>query len=75
MFAANRDEVIPREKAMIGAQSVMLTIFLSGVSLITMNTLRYGAQFTREYFTNSILPDIVEARESIFRRVPRETFL
>jgi hypothetical protein len=43
MFAVSRDEVIPREKATIGAERVMLTIFFGGVSMITINALPSGA--------------------------------
>jgi hypothetical protein len=36
MFAATRDEVIPRKHATIGARKVMLTIFFSGAKLISL---------------------------------------
>jgi hypothetical protein len=36
MFAATRDEVIPRQKATIGARKVTLTIFFSGAKLISL---------------------------------------
>jgi hypothetical protein len=71
MFTVSRDEVIPREKATRGDQRVMLTIFFSGVSLITVNALPSGVQFTQEYFINNILLDIVEARGRIFCRIRR----
>jgi hypothetical protein len=75
MFAASRDEVIPREKAIVDARKAMLAIVFSGVTLITMNTLPSGVRFTQKYFIINILPDIVEARGRIFRRVRRENFL
>jgi hypothetical protein len=43
MFTTSRDEVIPREKATIRAQRVMLTIFFGIVSLIAVDTLPYDA--------------------------------
>jgi hypothetical protein len=43
MSAASRNEVIPREKATIAIQRVMLTIFFNGVSLITVNALPSSA--------------------------------
>jgi hypothetical protein len=43
MFAISRDEMIPREKATIEAQRIMLTILFSGMSLITVDTLLFGA--------------------------------
>jgi hypothetical protein len=75
MFAVSRDEVIPREKATIKAQRVMLMIFFSGVSLITVNTLPSGERFTQECFINYIPPDIVEARRKLFGRVRSRDFL
>jgi hypothetical protein len=45
MFAASRDKIIPREKAMIKAHKVMLTIFFSCMNLITLNTLSSGERF------------------------------
>jgi hypothetical protein len=39
IFAASRDKVIPKQKATMSAQKVMLTIFFSGVSLFTMDVL------------------------------------
>jgi hypothetical protein len=62
MFATSREEVIPRTKATIGAQKVMLTIFFSGVKLISLNALSAGARFTQEYFINNILPDIFDEK-------------
>jgi hypothetical protein len=62
MFTASRDEVTPRERAMRAAEKVILTIFFSGVSLITLNALPSGARFNQECFVNHILPDIFEAR-------------
>jgi hypothetical protein len=74
MFTAIRDDVISREKATIGVQRVMLTIFFSDVSLNTMDILPSSARFIQEYFINNILPDIVEARRRIFRRVHKRPF-
>jgi hypothetical protein len=42
MFAVSRDEVIPREKATIGAQRVVLMIFFRGVGLVTVDSLPSG---------------------------------
>jgi hypothetical protein len=75
MFATSRDEVIPRETAAMRAQRVILTIFFSDVSLITMNALLSGARFTQEYIRNNILLDIVEIRGRIFRGVRKGAFL
>jgi hypothetical protein len=75
MFAVSRDEIIPREKSTIGAQRIILTIFFSSVSLITIDALPSGARFTQEYFINNILSDIIKARGRIFRRVRRGEFL
>jgi hypothetical protein len=74
MFATRRDEVIPREKITIGAQRVMLTIFFSSTSLITVNALPSDVGFTQEYCTNKTLLDIVEASGRIVRRVRRGEF-
>jgi histone-lysine N-methyltransferase SETMAR len=74
MFATSREEVISRTKATIGAQKVMLTIFFSGVKLISLNVLPTGAQFTQEYFINSILPDILDEKQRILRRNRRGDF-
>jgi hypothetical protein len=62
-FATIREEVIPRTKATISAQKVMLTIFFSGVKLIRLNALPAGARFTQEYFINSIFPDILDEKQ------------
>jgi hypothetical protein len=75
MLAASRDEVIPREKYMIGAQKVILMIFFSVVNLITLNALLSSARFTQEYFMNDIIPDNIEARGRIFYRFGRRKFL
>jgi hypothetical protein len=74
MFAASRDEVIPRKKHTIGARKVMVTIFFSGAKLISLQALPSGARFTQEYFINTILPDLVHERGQIFRRVNRGDF-
>jgi hypothetical protein len=68
IFATSREEVIPRTKATIGAQKAMLTIFFSGVKLISLHALPAGARFTQEYFINSILPDILDEKQRILRR-------
>jgi hypothetical protein len=47
MLARSRGEMIPRPKATISAQKVMLTIFFSGVKLISLNALPSGARFTQ----------------------------
>jgi hypothetical protein len=76
MFTISRDEVISREKATIGAQKVMLTIFFNDITLITLNTLPSGARFNQKYFINNILSNIVEARRRIFHRFRRrESFV
>jgi hypothetical protein len=66
--------VIPRTKATISAQKVMLTIFFSVVKLITLNALPTGARFTQEYFINSILPDILDEKHRILWRYSRGDF-
>jgi hypothetical protein len=71
MFPPSRDEEIPRDKATIEIQKIMLIIFFSGVSLIILNSLPSDARFNQEYFTNNILPGIVEARRQIFYRFRR----
>jgi hypothetical protein len=38
-FASSRDEVIPRTKATIGAHKVTMTIFFSGLHLVTLKAL------------------------------------
>jgi histone-lysine N-methyltransferase SETMAR len=74
MFAASRDEVIPRKKPAIGTQKVMLTIFFSGEGLISLQALPPGVKFTQDYFVNSILPDIANERGRIFNRIRRRDF-
>jgi hypothetical protein len=75
MFAAGPDEVIPREKTTIGARKVMVTVFFSGAKLVSLQALPPGARFTQEYFVNTIVPDIVDARREIFQRVRWGDFL
>jgi hypothetical protein len=75
MFPRSRDEVIPRTKAKMDAQKVMLTIFFSNVRVIGLNVQPSGAQFTQEYFINNILSDIVNKRGRILERVRRGDFL
>jgi hypothetical protein len=74
IFAAGRHEVIPRRKATIGAQKVMVTVFFSGVTLVSLNTLPSGARFIQESFVRSILPDIIHETGRIFSRVRRAFF-
>jgi hypothetical protein len=74
MFSASREEVIPREKATIGSQKVMLAIFFGGMSLITLNALSSGGRFNQKYFIHDIIPDIVEARRRIFHRFHQREF-
>jgi hypothetical protein len=47
----------------------MLTIFFSGVSLVTMDALPSGAYFIQEYLIGNRLPDIIEARERILHGI------
>jgi hypothetical protein len=47
----------------------MVTVFFSGAKLISLQALPPGARFTQEYFVNTIVPDIVDARREIFQRV------
>jgi hypothetical protein len=68
MFAVSRDEAIPREKATIRAQKVMLTILFNRVSLVILNTLSSGTRFNQEYLIYNTPLDIVEARELFFHR-------
>jgi hypothetical protein len=75
LFAVSRDEVIPREKATIGAEKIMLTLFFSAVSLITLNALPSGARFNQAHFINDTPSDIIEERERIFHRFRRREFL
>jgi hypothetical protein len=44
MFARSRDDVIPKTKAPIGVEKVILTIFVGGVKLISLNALPSSAQ-------------------------------
>jgi histone-lysine N-methyltransferase SETMAR len=69
MFAVSRDDVILRKKSTIGARKVMMTIFFSGAKLISRWAFPAGAEFTQEYFIDTILPDIIHERGQIFRRV------
>jgi hypothetical protein len=74
MFALSRDEVIPRTKATIGAHRVMVTIFFSGLHMITLKALPPGNRFNQEYFIDEILPGIVNKRRQIFLKIQRGTF-
>jgi hypothetical protein len=74
MFAANREEVIPKEKATIRTQKVMLTTLFKDVNLIVLNALASGARFSQEYFIPNILSNIVEARVRISLRIREREF-
>jgi hypothetical protein len=74
MFASSRDEVIPRTKATIGGRQVMMTIFFSGLHLVTLKALPSGTRFNQEYFIDEILPGIVNKGQQNFRRIQRGTF-
>jgi hypothetical protein len=74
MFSASRDEVIPREKATIWSQKVILAIFFGGMSLIISNALPSGAQFSQKCFIHDIIPDIVEAIRQIFHGFHQREF-
>jgi hypothetical protein len=52
----------------------MLTIFFSGAKLISIQALLPGTHFTQEYFVNNVLPDIVDERTRIFKRIRRREF-
>jgi hypothetical protein len=67
MFAASRDEVIPRENARIEAQRAMLTIFFSGVSLIKMDALPSGVQFTSNIFSIIFYPILLKQEENFLQ--------
>jgi hypothetical protein len=69
VFATSRDEVIPRTKQIIRTQKVMLTLFSTDTQLISLNALPPGRRFTQNYFINTVLPDIVDERGQILRRV------
>jgi hypothetical protein len=74
MFATSREEVILKRKATICAPTVMLTIFFSGVKLISRNALPADTRLIREYFINSIIPDILDEKQRILRRNGRGDF-
>jgi hypothetical protein len=74
MFAASRDEVIPRKRPTIGTRKVMVTIFFRSAKLISLQALPPRARFTQEYCIHTIRPDIVHERGQIFRRVHRGDF-
>jgi histone-lysine N-methyltransferase SETMAR len=52
----------------------MVTVFFSGVKLISQKALPPGARFTQEYFINSILPDMADERGRISYRIRRRDF-
>jgi hypothetical protein len=74
MLPWSRVEVIPSTKATFGAQKVMLTVFFSGVKLLSLCALPPGARFTQESFINRILPDIINEMGRILQRVRRADF-
>jgi hypothetical protein len=51
-----------------------LTIFFSGVSLITLNALSYGENFTQEYFIYNILPDLIHEKMQIYPKYQQGQF-
>jgi hypothetical protein len=68
MFAASRDDMIPRKKHNCRSESSGNDFFCDA-KLISLQALPSDARFTQEYFINTILPDIVHERGQIFRRV------
>jgi NADH:ubiquinone oxidoreductase subunit D len=75
MFARSRDEMIPRIKATIGAQTIILTIFFSSMKLVSLSALPSGARLTQEYFINSILTDIVNEMGKFSKEFVEEIIL
>jgi hypothetical protein len=51
IFASGRESVIPREKQTMASRKVMLTIFFSGTSLTSLDTLLHDQTYTQEYFS------------------------
>jgi histone-lysine N-methyltransferase SETMAR len=68
MFASWRENVIPRQKQTIASRKIMLTIFFSGTSLISLNALPHGQTYTKEYFIDNILSDLVNEKRRIWRQ-------
>jgi histone-lysine N-methyltransferase SETMAR len=62
MFASGRENVIPREKQIIGARKVMLTIFFSRTSLINLDALSRDQTYIQEYVIENILSDLVNEK-------------
>jgi hypothetical protein len=73
--ASSRDEVIRKTKATMGARKVILTVFVSGVKLVSLHALPPGAQFTQKYFINRSLPDIVDKMGGSSRKFVKEIFV
>jgi hypothetical protein len=74
MFASSRDELIPRTTATIEADRVIMTLFFSGLDLITFEALPPGTRLNQEYFIDEIQAGIVNERPQILRRIQRGTF-
>jgi hypothetical protein len=74
MFPSSRDEVIPRTKATIGAHKVMMTIFISGLHLVTLKALQHCTRFNQKYFIDENLPGIIEQRRQISAESSEELF-
>jgi hypothetical protein len=68
MFASGRENVIPRQKQTIAPRKIMLTIFFSGTSLISLDALPHGQRYTQKYFIDNILPDLVKEKRRIRRQ-------
>jgi hypothetical protein len=74
MFPSSRDEVIPRVKTTIGAHEAMMTIFFSGVQLVTLKALPPGTRFNQEYFIDGNLAGIINQRRRISPESGEELF-
>jgi hypothetical protein len=68
MFTSGRENVIPREKQTIDARKIMLTIFFSGISMISLEALPHDQTCTQEYFIANIGHDVVNEKMQIWRR-------
>jgi hypothetical protein len=68
MFVYGRESVIPREKQTIASRKVMLTILLSGTSLISLDALPHDQTYTQEYFIQNVLSDLVNEKMRIWLR-------
>jgi hypothetical protein len=67
MFPSSRDEVITRTKA-------MMTIFFSGLHLVTLKALPPGTRFNQEYFIDENLPGIINQRRRVSAESSEELF-